>query len=42
MREEFKYKGVLVKLIKVEDGWRYYEGEGVRIKCKGAKVEVWQ
>jgi hypothetical protein len=44
MRKEFKYKGVLVKFVKEEDGWRYYasEDDSVQIKCKGMRVEVWE
>ena len=41
MREFFTYKGVLVKLVKVEDGWRYYasDDESVKIRIKGFVIE---
>ena len=41
MRKEFTYKGTLVKLVKVEDEWRYYasEDESVKIRIKGFVIE---
>ena len=39
---DFYYNGYLMTFVKEEDGWRYYEGEGVKIRCKGMKVEIWQ
>jgi len=38
MRKHFIYKGELVTLYDVIDGWRYYKSKNKNIKCKGAEV----